>query len=554
MKKILIPSFIVALLANFYSNGQTRTMGLITHDTSLSYKGYTLFAPKQNSMTYLINNEGRKMHEWKSSTYPPGQAVYLLENGHLLRACMIKSQLGTGGGEGGRIEEYDWDDNLVWWTNFSTSTYMQHHDIKKLPNGNIIMLVVEKKTYAQVLAAGFDPAKLNPEIQQKGYMLPDCIIEIEPTMPSGGTVVWEWHVWDHLIQDYDQTKDNYGSVSQHPALIDCDGDRRMLPLFWNHMNSIDYNPQFDQIAVSVRGNSEVWVIDHSTTTVQSAGHSGGLRGKGGDLLYRWGNPQTYGSGSSSQKYFEQHDVEWVRPGLPGAGNLVCFNNGLGRNPLYSTVDEITPPVDAFGDYMITAGQPFAPANFTWSYMANPPSALYSENISGAQRQPNGNTIICEGGHGDFTEVTSSGTIVWRYICPVDDHGPMLQGSTIPVNPVRPDETMNQVFRIYRYSPDYAAFAGRNLIPGDYIELYTNGIDDINEDFIKYNVSPNPFTDKLSLKDTNGNETYEFRNMFGQLIFQGKDIMKKDFQSLTPGVYYLRIINGTRTYVRTAVKK
>jgi formylglycine-generating enzyme required for sulfatase activity len=423
-------------------------------------------------MTYLINNEGRIINEWNASTYPPGQSVYLLENGNLLRTCMTTSQLGTGGGEGGRVEEYDWNDSLVWSLDFSTSTYMQHHDIKKLPNGNILMLVVEKKSYAEVIAAGFNPANLQPEVAQKGFMLPDYVVEIQPTYPSGGTVVWEWHVWDHLIQDYDATKSNYGTPSAHPELIDCDGDKRKLPVFWNHMNSIDYNPEFDQIALSVRGNSEVWIIDHSTTSTQAAGHTGGLRGKGGDLIYRWGNPLTYGAGTSAtRKYFEQHDVEWVRPGCPGEGNLTCYNNGLGRTPNYSTVDEITPPVDSLGNYSIVTGSAFGPANFTWSYTANPPAALFSTNISGAQRQPNGNTLICEGGHGDFTEVTAAGTLVWKYLNPVTGTGPLAQGATIPINPVRTDETMNSVFRVYKYAPDYAAFTGKEMIPGDFVESY-----------------------------------------------------------------------------------
>ncbi|MEI7982874.1 MAG: SUMF1/EgtB/PvdO family nonheme iron enzyme, partial [Bacteroidota bacterium] len=405
----------------------------------------------------------------------PGQSVYLLENGHILRTCMTQSQLGTGGGEGGRVEEYDWNDSLVWQLDFSTATYMQHHDIRWLPNGNILMLVVEKKSYAQVLTAGFDPSKLNPEIAQKGYMLPDYIVEIEPSYPVGGTVVWEWHVWDHLIQDYDAAKSNYGIVNAHPELIDCDGDRRMLPLFWNHMNSIDYNPALDQIVVSVRGNSEAWVIDHSTTTAQAAGHIGGNSGKGGDLVYRWGNPLTYGAGTiNDRKYFEQHDVEWVRSDCPGAGDLMCYNNGLGRNPNYSTVDEITPPVDSSGNYTIVPGVAFGPVNFTWSYQANPPASLFSENISGAQRLPNGNTLICEGGHGDFTEVTAAGQLVWKYICPVGGAGRLTQGDTVPVNPVRPQETMNSVFRVYRYPSDYGAFAGRDLTPGDFIEKYSFG--------------------------------------------------------------------------------
>ena len=464
--------FILALIAARFVpvSAQTRTVGLMLNDTVQAFNGYTLFAPKHNTMTYLINNEGRKIHEWTASTYAPGQSVYLLENGDLLRTCMVQGGLGSGGGEGGRIERYNWNDSLVWQLDYSTPNYTQHHDIKRLPNGNIIMLVVEKKTVAEAIAAGFNPTNFQPEVSQKGYMLPDCIIEIQPTLPIGGTVVWEWHVWDHLIQDYDPTKSNYGVVNIHPELIDTDGDHRKLPLFWNHMNSIDYNPALDQIAVSVRGNSEVWIVDHSTTTAQSSSHSGGNHGKGGDLLYRWGNPLTYGAGNiSTQKYFEQHDVEWVRPDCPGAGNLTSFNNGVNRN--YSSVDEITPPIDVNGNYTIVSGSAYGPASLTWTYQANPPASLFAHDISGAQRLQNGNTLIDDGPKGNFIEVTSAGEVVWKYTNPVDATGPRTQGDSIPHDPTHPDETMNSVFRVYRYPATYAAFSGKTLTPGDFIEIY-----------------------------------------------------------------------------------
>jgi PKD repeat protein len=447
-----------------------RTIGLMLND-SRAFDGYTLFAPKQNTMTYLINNEGRIINKWTASKLPPGQSVYLLENGHLLRACMTKGKLSSGGGEGGRVEEYDWSDNLVWELDFSTDTYMQHHDIRMLPNGNLLMLVVEKKTYAEVIAAGFNTAKLQPEVQQKGMMLPDYVVEIQPTRPVGGKVVWEWHVWDHLIQDYDPTKANYGVVKSHPELIDAAGDQKNLPSFWNHMNSIDYNPDLDQIALSVRGNSEAWIIDHSTTTAEARGHTGGRRGKGGDLIYRWGNPLAYRAGTASDaRYFQQHDVEWVRPGYPGAGNLTCFNNGLGRGD-YSTVDEFTPAISATGDYPIVAGSAFGPKDFVWTYKGTTANPMYSENISGAHRLPDGHTIICSGTVGQFLEVTMGGDIVWKYICPVDQSGPMKQGSQPPADPARTAETMNSVFRVYKYPTTYAAFAGRTLTPGAFIELY-----------------------------------------------------------------------------------
>lgn len=490
---------LVLLAAAFaaHATAQTRTVGLFVNDTARAYRGYTLFAPKQNTMTYLINNEGRIVHQWTASTYAPGQSVYLLENGHLLRSCMTRGRLSAGGGEGGRVEEYDWDDKLVWQLDFSTDTYMQHHDIRPLPNGNLLMLVIEKKTMAEAIAAGFDPASFQPEVAQKGLFLPDYVVEIEPTRPAGGTVVWEWHVWDHLIQDFDATKQNYGVPRAHPELIDAAGDGRKLPVFWNHMNSIDYHAGFDQIALSVRGNSEVWIIDHGTTTAEAKGHTGGRRGKGGDLLYRWGNPATYGAGTSrDQKYFEQHDVEWVRAGYPGEGRMTCFNNGLGRGN-YSTVDEFSPAVDAAGNYTTpAAGVAYGPATYSWSYQGNAANPLYSENISGAHRLPNGNTLLCSGTVGLFLEVTTAGDIVWKYICPVEKSGILTQGDTLPNDPARPGEKLNSVFRITRYPPDYAAFTGRDLTPGDFVEKYRTDVSVIPEDAAAAVLGanyPNPFS-------------------------------------------------------------
>lgn len=281
--------------------------------------------------------------------------------------------------------------------------------------------------------------------------------------------MWEWHVWDHLIQSYDATKSNYGVAKSHPELIDAAGDHRALPLFWNHMNSLDYNPTLDEIVLSVRGNSEIWIIDHSTTTIEAKGHTGGKRGKGGDLLYRWGNPVAYGTGSSSdQKLFQQHDAEWILTGCPGAGDITIFNNGIGRN--YSTIDQITTPVDANGNYTFMSGSMFGPTSLSWTYMANPPTSMYAEDISGAFRLPNGNTLINVGPLGTFIEVTSSGEIVWKYICPVDLTGPITQGDSIPDDASHPGEKMNSVFRIYKYPLTYAAFTGKTLTPGDFVEI------------------------------------------------------------------------------------
>jgi uncharacterized protein (TIGR03437 family) len=465
MRFASLPAILLVLGPGPASQAQTRTVGLITLDAQRAAPGYTLLPPKHNGRTYLIDNSGLVYNTWDSK-YEPGQSAVLLPNGHLLRAAMLPSSgaLGTGGGEGGRVEEYDWDGNLVWEFDYVSSTYAIHHDIKMLPNGNVIALLVERKEQAQVLAAGF-----KPDLLQSSFLLPDAVVEIQPTRPKGGRIVWEWHVWDHLIQNYDRTRSNYGDPAAHPELIDPNASPRKIPAFWNHMNSVDYNSQLDQILLSVRGNSEVWVIDHATTTAEAASHAGGKSGKGGDLLYRWGNPQMYYAGKAAdQILYEQHDAQWIEAGRPGAGDMLVFNNGVNRpGGNLSSADQVTVPVDSGGTYALTAGAAWAPKQLTWTFAGLKGSQWYESDISGAYRLPNGNTLLCYGTHGVLVEVTSGGDIVWQYVNPVTNTGPMLQGDTSGLDDR--GHNLNAVFRVRKYPPDYAGLAGRPLVAKGVIE-------------------------------------------------------------------------------------
>ena len=228
---------------------------------------------------------------------------------------------GGAGGAGGGVEKIAWDGTVLWHFTYYTSNYLSHHDIEPLPNGNILMIAWEYRTRNEAIAAG-----RNPNFLQGNTIMPDHIIEVEPTGQSSGNIVWEWHVWDHLIQEYNPAKENYGIVADHPELIDINFGER--PDDINHINSIDYNEKFDQILLSVNSFSEIWVIDHSTTTQEAAGHNGGNSGKGGDILYRWGNPQAYHAGDvSDQAFYNQHDAQWIEAGSPGEGNILVFNNG-----------------------------------------------------------------------------------------------------------------------------------------------------------------------------------------------------------------------------------
>ena len=393
----------------------TTVLGLATLSLSRGalaadpWPGYTLYAPINSTTTYLIDNDGATINSWDSS-YRPGLSAYLLDDGSLMRTASSSSQSFNVGGAGGRVEQYNWDGDLLWEYDYSSADHRLHHDIEVLPNGNVLMVAWEQVTESDAIAAGRSPSLLS-----EGELWPDHIIEVEPTGSSGGNIVWEWHAWDHLVQDYDSSQ----------GQLRCGGrpsraDRRQLRTGPRHRRLATH--QLDRLqrrtgpdpAVGAQFQ-RIWIIDHSTTTEEAASHAGGSSGLGGDLLYRWGNPQAYDAGTAAdQVFYGQHDAEWIDDGLPGDGDILVFNNGNPMARAYSSVDEITPPLEADGSYTLTTGEAYGPDDLTWSYTADPASDFFATNISGAQRLPNGNTLISDGPGGQLFEVTPDGEVVWEY--------------------------------------------------------------------------------------------------------------------------------------------
>lgn len=453
------------------------TMGLISCTNSTS-PGYTLFSPMPSTSSYLIDQHGREIHSWESpGGHRPGLASYLLEDGDLLRSANIAQQaVGdfSGGGTAGKIERIGWDGTAEWSWEYSSMDYITHHDIEPMPNGNILAIAWEDKSEAEALQAGRNPAIASDAPGGNANVWPDHIIEIEPLANNQANIVWEWHAWDHLIQDYDASKDNYGVVSEHPELLDINfvgaTGNQAGRADWMHCNGIDYNAALDQIALSCKNTNEFYIIDHSTTTAEAAGHTGGNSGKGGDFLYRWGNPQAYDGGlSSDQQLFGQHDVQWIEEGREGSGDFLVFNNGNGRSPSYSSVDVIQVAY-VEGNYPLQSNGTWGPNAPSWSWGLD--QDIYAQSISGAERLPNGNTLVTFGTQGTLLEVDLEGEIVWKYISPVTNQGILSQGDEIPAGN-NAGSTANVIFKVRRYAVDLPVFTEKGVTPGDYLETWTD---------------------------------------------------------------------------------
>lgn len=473
------------------------SVGLLSYQPSLTYDGYNLIYPHNQPNVYLLDNCGEIVHVWEDSLqFRPGNTAYLLEDGKLLKtkrlASVIDDPIWAGGG-GAVVEIRDWDNNLEWSFTINNDTARLHHDIEPMPNGNILMIVWERKTAAEAIEAGRDPNTLDDD-----ELWPDYVIEVNPNTDE---IVWEWHFWDHLIQDFDATKENFGVVADHPGRLDINFAQNGAA-DWLHCNSIDYNAEMDQILLSTPFLSEIYIIDHTTTTSQAAGNTGGMGTVGGEFMFRWGNPRAYDNGTEEdQQLFNNHDAHWVTDfldlGHPQYGKIAVFNNQAG--PDFSTVNTIRPSWDMYSwSYLLFDGE-FGPAAFDLTLTHPEPTKVYSTGLSSVQFLPNNNVLICSGRTGYSVELTPDNQIVWEYKTPLDGGVPVSQGTDLPIN-------ANLTFRIDRYPTDYGAFTDRTLESQGWIESEPDStlcglILPTTELMKEYNLNvyPNPARDMLTIE-------------------------------------------------------
>jgi hypothetical protein len=460
-----------------YAETIRKVTGLNYVDKERAYDGYTVFSSQGNATTYALDMDGNVVHSW-----PIGGNPRLLDNGNLF----------ARDSEG--FHEVDWDGNIVWSYQDTRPNYTPHHDYVRRYNpklGEMTTFYIANRDVSQeeCVAMGCDPAN-----DYTGAQI-DTIVEVN----MDGEIIWEWRFVDHLVQDRYPDKANYvgegKTIADYPGRLNVNLPGRPVRRDWLHLNAMDYNSALDQVMFdTVQG--EVYIVDHGATFVPGLPEQSIAlaAGPSGDLVWRFGDPARYqqgdppsinedwtGSSSGHKQIGGIHDIQWIKDGLPGAGNILLFNNAqyLHERMPQSYVYEINPYLDANGNdtgsfvnppdagyYVWESEDPRnthkMPRNVSsqivWMYGSRSGQNFFSHIGSGAQRLPNGNTLICADTEGHIFEVTSDGDLVWEYINPVTTEGQIVD-EIIDAPPM-----FNPVFRAYRHSASHPTFAGRDLSP------------------------------------------------------------------------------------------
>jgi hypothetical protein len=533
---------------------QERTVGMVLRD-SIVDDGFYLYSPKPITKTYLLNTCGELVNFW-TSDFEPGNIEYFDDEGNLYIAKNIglgENPVMSAGGQGGILERYNWDGSLDWQIQISDSTQLAHHEFRILPNGNLLVLAFDYRGFDECIQAGRDST-----ILINRALWSEKIIEIKPGPGNSYQVVWEWYLWDHLIQDHDSTKDNYGVVADHPELMDINYIDLAIA-DWSHANALDYNPELDQIILCSRNFNEFAIIDHSTTTEEAASHSGGRWGKGGDFLFRYGNPAVYGQGDTSdQMFYDPHGANWVDAGLEDEGAIMVFNNGNGRPGVqYSQVLKLFPSMDQDSNYIIEDGI-YKVDEVEIIFEGEPRDSFYAALLSGAQALENGRYLVSHGPGGTFFEIDENRKQYMKYISPVDSDGNFYsQGdtNTIGGGPI----LGGFIFRATKYPADFPGFDGKDMSPVGYVErdpfpsicpMIPSSVQELNANDALSKVYPMPVGGErifyIDVGEDFYQERYSISAMDGSLAAEGSFAHPHSTQrielpgSLSNGLYMLSV--------------
>lgn len=383
--------------------------GVTRYDPARAYNSYVVFSG-QDKKTHLIDMNGNEVRQWPHEGFPPVLLDPALTGGKrgniLLQLGSVPGVHSAGNGLGNKsIGELDWNGKVVWqWGGGAQEAYTsasaadsgsgapggaakQHHDWRRLANGNTLVLANLVHS-----VKGFKAAQV----------LDDVIYEVTPS----GAIAWQWTASEHL--------EEFGFSPEALKLVRAAEPRHGATavdyLHVNNMAVLGANKWYDQ--GDQRFHPDNIIIDS-----REANFIAIIEKKTGKVVWNLGPDYPAIAGTKVPRPVDQiiglHDAHLIAKGLPGAGNILVFDNqGEAGYP------RVSPGI--FPHSRVLEIDPIS-KQIAWQYTAVDSGqtqwSFYSAFISSARRLPNGNTLVDEGMNGRFFQITPQGDIVWEYISP-----------------------------------------------------------------------------------------------------------------------------------------
>ncbi|GAB6179627.1 aryl-sulfate sulfotransferase [Desulfotomaculum defluvii] len=392
--------------------------GVTVYNPKKCWSGYTIF-PARELGAMLIDMNGTELQLWKGLHGFPNK---ILPGGYVMGQSGERNNA-FGMQDLVDLVQVDWDGNIVW--KFDRHEYIedpgeeprwmarQHHDYQREGNpvGYYVPGMEPKVDGGNTLILVHKNVK-NPKISDK-VLLDDSIIEVD----WEGNIIWEWNCHEHF-DEYEFSEEAKNVLFRDPNMRSAGGGMGD----WMHINSMSVlgpNKWYDAGDERFHPDNIIW--DAREANILAI-----ISKKTGKVVWKIG--PDYNATKELKKLgwiIGQHHVHMIPRGLPGEGNILIFDNGGWGG--YGAPNPSSPigRMNALRDYSRVLEIDPTTLEIVWQYtpaeagfiVPVDASRFYSPFISGAQRLPNGNTLITEGSGGRLIEVTEDHEIVWEYISP-----------------------------------------------------------------------------------------------------------------------------------------
>ncbi len=404
------------------------------------WSGYTLM-PIKKVGAVLIDMNGNVVKVWKNFQGFPNK---LLPGGYVMGSLGLRDSSFSYQDQTD-VTQVDWDGNVVW--SFDHKEFIedegheprwmarQHHDYQREGNpvGYYVPGMECKTDSGNTLILCHENVK-NKRISDK-QLLDDVIVEVD----WEGNIVWEWHMNKHFNElGFSEAAKNV--LFRNPNLHNT---RNGELCDWMHINSMSVlgpNKWYDAGDERFHPDNIIW--DARESNIMAI-----ISKETGKIVWQIGPDFTVSRELRMiGQIIGQHHCHMIPQGLPGAGNILIFDNGGWAG--YGLPDRTSKDgtkTDKRDHSRVLEINPVT-LKLEWSFTASDVkegmmgivenTAFYSQLISSAQRLPNGNTLITEGSFCRLFEVTPEKEIVWEYRAPFDK------------------VAHSMVYRAYRYPYDY----------------------------------------------------------------------------------------------------